>query len=76
MQTVDVELARLSPPDTQPFADPQKLQRMGQFEWSKYTPIEVEKVGEKLVIMNGVTRVEAARRARIAKLPAYVFEGD
>jgi hypothetical protein len=76
MNKTDVEIARLSPPDTQPFADPGKLQRLGQFDWSKYTPIEVEKVGRKLVIMNGMTRVEAARRAGIAMLPAYVFEDD
>jgi ParB-like chromosome segregation protein Spo0J len=47
---------------------------MGPFDWKKYTPIEVEKIGGRLVIQNGMTRVEAARRAGITMLPAYVFE--
>ena len=47
---------------------------MGPFDWSEYTPIEVEKVGDKWIIQNGMTRVEAARRAGITRLPAYVFE--
>ena len=64
----------LSPPPTRPFADPAKVQRMGVFDWNKYTPIEVEKLGNRLIIQNGMTCVEAARRAGITKLPAYVFE--
>ena len=46
---------------------------MGPFDWAKYTPIEVELDGAKLVVVNGLTRVEAARRAGITKLPAYVY---
>jgi hypothetical protein len=74
MTTTDVDIARLSPPPTRPVADMGKLRRMGSFDWKKYTPIEVEKVGDRLVIMNGMTRVEAARQAGIATLPAYVYE--
>lgn len=69
----DVELSNLSPPQTRPFADPTKLQRMGAFDWTKYTPIIVEEVGTRLVIQDGMTRVEAARRAGITHLPAYVY---
>ena len=73
MKTTDVELSKLSPSATRPFADPAKLQRMGPFDWNKYTPIIVESDGESIIIQDGMTRVEAARRAGITKLPAYVF---
>jgi len=74
MRTADVELSRLSPPSTRPFADPVKLERMGPFDWNKYEPIWVQEEGGRLTIMNGMTRVEAARRAGITKLPAYIFK--
>jgi hypothetical protein len=73
MQTTDVEIAELVPPPTRPIADPAKLARMGSFDWAKYRPIEVEKDGARLVIQSGMTRVEAARRAGVTTLPAYVF---
>ena len=68
-----MEIVKLSPPVTRATAEPRKLQRMGPFDWAKYTPIEVELDGAKLVVVNGLTRVEAARRAGITKLPAYVY---
>jgi hypothetical protein len=73
MQTTDVEIAKLVPPPTRPLPDPVKLARMGQFDWRKYRPIEVEKGGPRLIVQSGMTRVEAARRAGIPTLPAYVF---
>jgi hypothetical protein len=73
MQEIDVEIAALTPSPTRPVADPVKLQRMGSFDWDHSIPIIVEKVGDRLVIQDGMTRVEAARRAGIVKLPAYVF---
>jgi hypothetical protein len=54
-------------------ADPVKLNRHGPFDWNKYTPIIVEQVGARLIIQDGMTRVENARRSGITKLPAYVF---
>jgi ParB-like chromosome segregation protein Spo0J len=47
---------------------------MGPFDWSKYAPIIVEKIGDRLIIHDGMTRVEAARRAGITELPAFVFK--
>lgn len=73
MQTRDVELSRLTPPSSRQVADPVKLARHGPFDWNKYTPIIVEQVGSRLIIQDGMTRVENARRAGIAELPAYVF---
>jgi hypothetical protein len=74
MTKTDVDVATLRPPATRPFADAVKLQRMGAFDWNKYTPIIVEKDGKVLTIQDGMTRVEKARAAGIRKLPAYVFE--
>jgi len=73
-QPQSIDLNRLSPPASRPFADPAKLARHGPFDWAKYTPIEVQKIGGRFVIMNGMTRVENARRAGIDRLPAYIFE--
>lgn len=73
MNTADVELSRLIPPATRPFADPMKLQGLGPSDWKKYTPIIVERDGERLIIQDGMTRVEAARQAGVKKLPAYIF---
>jgi hypothetical protein len=69
----DVELSKLSPPDSRPFADPAKVERLGQFDWNKYQPIVVEQNGGRLTIQDGMTRVELARRAGITILPAYVY---
>jgi hypothetical protein len=74
MNTRDVDLAALEPPATRQVVDPEKLQRLGAFDWNKYRPIIVEKAGNVLTIQDGMTRVEAARRAGITRLPAYVFE--
>ena len=74
MEATDVDIASLSAPATRPVADPGKLQRMGAFDWKKYTPIIVEKYGGRIIVQDGMTRVEAARRAGITTLPAYVFE--
>jgi hypothetical protein len=74
MNQTDVDIASLSPPVTRLTADPAKVQRMGKFDWGKYAPIIIEKVGGRLIVQDGMTRVEAARRAGITKLPAYVFE--
>ncbi len=73
MQTRVVELSQLSPSPTRDFADPAKLARHGRFDWNKYTPILVELIGAQLIIQDGMTRVENARRAGITSLPAYVF---
>jgi len=73
MITRDVELSKLSPPETRPFADPVKVERFGQFDWSKYQPIEVQQDGARLTIQDGMTRVELARRAGITKMPAYIY---
>jgi len=61
------------PPSSRPFADPGKLARQGAFDWNKYAPIIVETDGQQLWLMDGMTRVENARRAGITHLPAYVF---
>lgn len=73
MNPVEVELTKLHPPATRDVVDPAKLERMGAFEWSKYKPIIVENDRGRLIIQDGMTRVEAARRAGIVRLPAYVF---
>jgi hypothetical protein len=69
----DVEIAKLSPSPTRDVADSEKLARHGPFDWAKYTPIIVEQDGVRLIIQDGMTRVENARRAGITRLPAYVF---
>jgi hypothetical protein len=69
----DVDLSKLIFPESRPYADPQKLLDHGPFDWQKYTPIWVETDGVRFWLMNGVTRVENARRAGITRLPAYVF---
>jgi hypothetical protein len=53
---------------------PGQIQRLGAFDFGKYTPIIVEKSGSAYTIQDGMTRVEAARRAGLTKLVAYVFE--
>lgn len=73
MKITEVELSRLQPPVTRPLADPNKVLRMGAFDWDKFTPIIVECDGRRLILQDGMTRVEVARRAGIKKLPAYVF---
>jgi hypothetical protein len=74
LQPREVELVRLEFPESRLYAEPQKLARMGPFDWSKYAPIEVEETsGGSLIVMSVVTRVTAARQAGITKLPAYVF---
>lgn len=73
MQTRDVDVSKLSPPSTRDVADPAKLARHGPFDWNKYTPIIVEQDGARLIVQDGMTRVENARRAGITQLPAYVF---
>ena len=37
----DVDIDKLIPPSSRPFADPGKLTRHGPFNWSKYTPISL-----------------------------------
>jgi hypothetical protein len=73
MRTTNVEIDKLEPPPTRTFAEPEKIERMGPFDWAKYTPIDVEKDGARLIIQSGMTRVEAARRAGITELPAYIY---
>ena len=58
MRTREVELARLSPPETQSFANPDKVAKYGAFDWNKYVPIIVEQDGERLIVQEGMTRVE------------------
>jgi hypothetical protein len=70
----EVELSKLVPPPTRSVADPGKLQRLGPFDMSKYRPIQVEDLGGgRYMIMDGMTRAEAARRAGITKLPVQIF---
>ena len=69
----DVEISKLIPPSSRPVADPAKLARHGPFDWNKYTPIIVETDGQRLWLMDGMTRVENARRVGITQLPAYIF---
>lgn len=76
MRTVEIEIAKLSPPPTRDVADVSKLERYGKFDRNKYTPIAVAKRGDRYVIIEGMTRTELARRAGIKTLPAYVFEKE
>jgi hypothetical protein len=69
----NVDISKLIPPSSRPVADPAKLARHGPFDWNKYTPIIVETDGQRLWLMDGMTRVENARRAGITQLPAYIF---
>jgi hypothetical protein len=69
----NVDIAKLIPPSSRPLADPAKLARHGPFDWNKYTPIIVETDGQQLWLMDGLTRVENARRAGITQLPAYIY---
>ena len=69
-----VSLSKLEFPASRPFADAGKLARHGPFRWDKFTnPIEVERVGSRFIIQNGVTRATNAQRAGITELPAYVY---
>ncbi len=69
-----VRISDLTPPASRPFADPAKLQRHGDFDWQKYSPITVDRLPSgRLEIMDGMTRVENARRAGITELPANVY---
>jgi hypothetical protein len=69
----DVDIDMLIPPSSRSFTDPGKLARHGPFDWNKYTPIIAETDGTSLWLMDGMTRVENARRAGIASLPANVY---
>jgi len=74
MQTIDVDLAKLTPsPYGKPYADPENVARLGPFDWAHYQPIWVERDGSRLIIMDGMSRVEIARQAGLTTLPAYVF---
>jgi hypothetical protein len=73
MDLRDVPLSELIPPNTTDSANPDKLARHGELDWRIYTPIIVEQDGRRLVVQDGLTRVENARRSGIRKLPAYVF---
>jgi hypothetical protein len=73
MKKIDVDLVALRPPASRPFVEPTKLARMGPFDMAKYQPIWVEQEGNLLTIIDGMTRVEAARLVGIVRLPAYVF---
>jgi hypothetical protein len=69
-----VNVFKLVPPESRPFADPDKLLRQGPFDWEKYTPIEVEDDGKCLRVLNGMTRIENAIRSGITTLPAYIYK--
>jgi hypothetical protein len=72
----DVDIDKLIPPSSRPYADPGKLGKLarhGPFDWNKYTPIIVETDGTSLWLMDGMTRVENARRAGITSVPANVY---
>ncbi|MGL4514357.1 MAG: hypothetical protein ACRCT8_14815 [Lacipirellulaceae bacterium] len=61
------------PSQNRDHADPDKLARHGPFDPQLYRPITVEEHAGRLRIMDGMTRVENARRAGLARLAAYVF---
>ena len=73
MNPREIDLSKLRPSLGKDYADPIKLEAHGPFDWNKYTPILVELIGAQLIIQDGMTRVENARRAGITSLPAYVF---
>ncbi len=73
MKKIEVDLAVLRHPASRPFVEPTKLARMGPFDMAKYQPIWVEQDGNLFTIVDGMTRVEAARLAGIVRLPAFVF---
>ena len=68
-----VDIRFLKPSLARDFADPIKLERMGAFDWSKYKPIELIQEIDGLRVQSGMTRIEAALRAGITKLPAKIF---
>ncbi len=67
---VEVELKRILPARTRPVANPTKLERMGEFDARLYTPIEVS--AESMEVLEGMTRLEAARRAGYTHLPVIL----
>ena len=69
----NVDISKLIPPSSRPFADPDKLLRHGPFDWNKYTPIIVETEGKSFWLLDGMTRMENARRVGVTSLPAYVY---
>ncbi len=73
LKKTEVDINTLIPPDSRPFADPLKLMKPGPFDWVKYRPIQLQNVGGRLFVQDGMTRIENARRAGITKLPAYIF---
>jgi hypothetical protein len=68
-----VDIRFLKPSLARDFADPVKLERMGAFDWSWYKPIELIQEVDGLRVQAGMTRIEAALRAGITKLPAKIF---
>jgi hypothetical protein len=72
-RTIDIRNLSPHPSAQRTVADAEKLARMGAFDWAKYQPIIVENMGGRMVIMDGMTRVEAALRAGITHLPAFVY---
>ena len=73
MKTRMVDINKLIPPSTKPFADPLKVARYGKFDPAKYTPIQVEESGGSLFVQEGMTRIELAKQAGLKQLPAYVY---
>jgi|GEM_PF-2444783 len=69
-----IDISKLQYPSSRPFADPAKLLRHGPFDMSRYTPamVQVNRNGV-MVIQNGVTRIENAKRAGILELPVQIF---
>jgi hypothetical protein len=74
MTTTVLDIGRLRPAATRPFADAAKVARYAPFDWVKYTPITVLEDKTGFTIQDGMTRVELARQAGITKLPAYIFK--
>ena len=57
------------------FADPDKLKALGAFDWHKYKPLTIELDRKGIYrIQDGMTRLEAARRAGITRLLVYLFK--
>ena len=70
-----VDIRRLSPPaGGRDFADPDRLRKLGAFDWGKMDSAIVIRLNKNgtTEIVNGMTRVEAALRAGVTHLPAEI----
>ena len=72
---VKVDIRNLQYPVQRPFADLAKLAKQGPFDIPKYTPPPVLlKRNGVMVLQNGVTRIENAKRAEVFELIVQIFK--